>query len=387
MLTFRRPPDPDRWAPGPYRTGPAHWTDLAETFLLSPFGVILGVFVALGAWAAVDTTARRAAADDVADAQVMTTSAGGGFDASTLPTTPLDTEPAALWLDSDPAGATVWIDGDSVGQTPALARSVAPGRVGVSFVTSRGRVDTLLVLTGGEARRVAVRLPGAARRAAPTDGPAPVAVGRAAAPQPRPAQRPADEPGTAEAPRTAAAPRIAEAPRTAEVTRTAEPTRTSRPPREPRAARPAPAPRPGRVGTLRVTSDPSGAEVTVDGRMAGRTPLVVPDLAPGRHDVTVAAPGFETARARPTLAAGRQAGLALDLAARGGFLEVSVAPGSTIDIDGQTRTESSGALYRTTLPQGTYRVSVSHPGSGRTEQDVEIRAGVTFRITFERRSS
>lgn len=40
--------------------------------------------------------------------------------------------------------------------------------------------------------------------------------------------------------------------------------------------------------TLIVTSTPSAAPVTVDGREAGHTPIYFTDLAPGRHRVTVA---------------------------------------------------------------------------------------------------
>jgi hypothetical protein len=40
-------------------------------------------------------------------------------------------------------------------------------------------------------------------------------------------------------------------------------------------------------GQLDVTSDPSGARVTVDGATAGRTPLKVRSLSPGRHTVVV----------------------------------------------------------------------------------------------------
>ena len=40
--------------------------------------------------------------------------------------------------------------------------------------------------------------------------------------------------------------------------------------------------------TLIVTSTPSAAAVTVDGREAGHTPIYFTDLAPGRHRVTVA---------------------------------------------------------------------------------------------------
>src|SRR6478672_11733431 len=43
--------------------------------------------------------------------------------------------------------------------------------------------------------------------------------------------------------------------------------------------------------TLIVSSEPTGASVTVDGSPMGRTPLTLRDLAPGTHQIAVAAPG------------------------------------------------------------------------------------------------
>ena len=43
-------------------------------------------------------------------------------------------------------------------------------------------------------------------------------------------------------------------------------------------------------GQLRVTSDPPSATVAVDGRLRGRTPLLVTELATGQHEVVVTGP-------------------------------------------------------------------------------------------------
>jgi hypothetical protein len=43
---------------------------------------------------------------------------------------------------------------------------------------------------------------------------------------------------------------------------------------------------------LQILSRPSGAQVAIDGRVVGQTPLVVPDVAAGTHDVRIELPGF-----------------------------------------------------------------------------------------------
>jgi hypothetical protein len=46
-------------------------------------------------------------------------------------------------------------------------------------------------------------------------------------------------------------------------------------------------------GTLEFQSDPSGAQVVINGRMVGRTPLVLRDLAVGSRAVRLEAPGYQ----------------------------------------------------------------------------------------------
>ena len=356
------PPDPNHWSLPPYPKRPPRWTDLAFALLMSPYGVLLALAVAVGAYALVDAVRRRAPDPAPAETAALPgTVAGGGVGASDAADGGTwTTEPAALWLDSNPAGASVWVDGDSVGVTPALVRALSAGTVDVSFRTAHDHLDTLLVLAAGEARRLAVDLPGRrrARQAAEALAPMPIPGAR-----PRSLGRPGAPPRT-EAPHTealrtgtpgAATPKRAEAPRAGAG--------------------------PWSRASLRVSSDPAGAEVTLDGRTAGTTPLVVPDLAPGPHDVAVTAPGYKTGRSQPTLAAGQQTALALDLEVRVGFLAVEAPPGSLISVDGVTRVGRSGARYRTALEPGTHRVSVTAPGQAPLERILEVSAGVTLTLT------
>jgi hypothetical protein len=96
----------------------------------------------------------------------------------------------------------------------------------------------------------------------PEDDPAPAAV-----PAPAPA-RPAAPPRVPERSAPAAAPRVAE--------------------------RPAAASTASGRGSLQILSRPSGAEVTVDGRLVGRTPLVMSDVSSGRHEVRLELAGFRS---------------------------------------------------------------------------------------------
>jgi hypothetical protein len=51
-------------------------------------------------------------------------------------------------------------------------------------------------------------------------------------------------------------------------------------------------PAPSGPGSIQVLSRPSGAQVLLDGRSVGRTPLAIADVGAGAHDVRLELPGF-----------------------------------------------------------------------------------------------
>lgn len=65
---------------------------------------------------------------------------------------------------------------------------------------------------------------------------------------------------------------------------------------------------------LTVTSDPVGANVTIDGQPGGRTPITLRDLSPGAHAVTASLPGHKTATRSVELRPGvsQEVAIALD---------------------------------------------------------------------------
>ena len=92
-------------------------------------------------------------------------------------------------------------------------------------------------------------------------------------------------------------------------------------PRQPASApaRPAPA-EPARrepvrtgPGSMQVLSRPPGAEVVVDGRAVGRTPLVLAEVQAGRHEVRIELPGFRPWATTIEVGAGERARVAASL--------------------------------------------------------------------------
>jgi hypothetical protein len=69
----------------------------------------------------------------------------------------------------------------------------------------------------------------------------------------------------------------------------------------------------GAVGAIDVDSRPRGARVTIDGRVVGVTPLHAGDLSPGRHEVSIALPGYRVVTTRTLVEAGRAATIRVSL--------------------------------------------------------------------------
>lgn len=81
-------------------------------------------------------------------------------------------------------------------------------------------------------------------------------------------------------------------------------------------------------GTYAVRSDPSGLEVKVDGRAAGRTPLDDVELTPGRHEILVSDPCYYDRGKRLAAKAGERRELTFDMGPRMGALDIVAVDGA-----------------------------------------------------------
>jgi hypothetical protein len=68
-----------------------------------------------------------------------------------------------------------------------------------------------------------------------------------------------------------------------------------------------------RPGSVSVMSRPSGAQVILDGRVVGRTPLVIPNVTPGTHSVRLELAGFTRWATSVDVNAGARARVAASL--------------------------------------------------------------------------
>ena len=127
---------------------------------------------------------------------------------------------------------------------------------------------------------------------------------------------------------------------------------------------------------VRVTSQPSGAGVNVDGRNRGKTPLQLNDLEPGRHQVQLTRSGYRPFDGDFTIAGSF------------GSLVVTTDPvGAEVLLDGQSRGRApDGGLALARVPYGRHKITARLQSYDDAIQTVDLKSagpiGVTCRLGY-----
>ncbi len=135
-------------------------------------------------------------------------------------------------------------------------------------------------------------------------------------------------------------------------------------------------------GRLSVTANVSNAEVIVDGRLIGNTPLTAMALSTGSHRVQVKKKGYDTYRTSVEISTGRTASLEAWLTEQGpktARLYVNTDPSNA-----RVRILNIGPVFQQgmELSPGDYHVEVSAEGYGKQTRWVSLSAGEDKRIGF-----
>ncbi len=143
-------------------------------------------------------------------------------------------------------------------------------------------------------------------------------------------------------------------------------------------------PPPVQAAGLKVISQPPGAEVLVDGRVKGRTPLDLDDVEPGHHDVEVRARGYAPYRRSVELERGAHSRVEVTLLSALNSLTVeSQPPGASVTVNGTSR--GAAPVVIGDLESGNNDVTVELPGlppQGRTVRVGGSSGGSHHTITF-----
>jgi hypothetical protein len=138
-------------------------------------------------------------------------------------------------------------------------------------------------------------------------------------------------------------------------------------------------------GQLFVTSTPLGAMIKIDGKPAGKTPLLVEDLATGKHVVEVRAGKRAAVTRIVQIEASTTARLALTLGPKsasqpsGGTLQVLAEP-EDVDVYLDGAFSGKAPLKLSNIDVGTHHVAIKWPGHETAEQKVVIEPGKVMTV-------
>lgn len=145
----------------------------------------------------------------------------------------------------------------------------------------------------------------------------------------------------------------------------------------------------GRLAMLTVATRIPDAEILVDGKPAGKTPLAGPvALAPGRRVVDVVRAGYRPFRRVLDLTGGATAALDVDLeldpgklASDGGKLSLEISEAeAVVFVNGEPRGAYAGPLA---LPAGRHRVRIERAEFFAFERDVDVPRGGAANVVIE----
>ena len=134
-------------------------------------------------------------------------------------------------------------------------------------------------------------------------------------------------------------------------------------------------------GTVNVSSDPVGAEVTVNGIARGKTPVKVTGVPKGRATVKFHLDGFEDEVRELAVNAGDEQTLQIALKGLPGTLHLSSVPdGARFYVNDESH--GKGPVTLTGLKPGVYEVRVELEGYGTSSKSLTIGNGESLREEF-----
>jgi hypothetical protein len=127
-------------------------------------------------------------------------------------------------------------------------------------------------------------------------------------------------------------------------------------------------------GVIEVTSEPAGAEVTVNGHPRGRTPTKVEGVPKGRATVSLKKNGFAEESRELAIVAGERQTLFVKLSGLPGTMSLSSVPdGARFYVN--DRPEGKGPISLTGLAPGSYTIRVEKEGFATATKTVSLENG------------
>lgn len=131
-----------------------------------------------------------------------------------------------------------------------------------------------------------------------------------------------------------------------------------------------------RPGQLYLSTEPLGAEVELEGRLLGKSPIQA-ELRPGRYKVALSREGFDPSEQEIYIGAGSKAEYKFVLRSQSEVLYVNTdPPGADVELSQNGKILAKGPAPLTqTLPRGKYKLVCSKLGFESYQRDVDLAGG------------
>ncbi|MGH7496097.1 MAG: protein kinase domain-containing protein [bacterium] len=131
---------------------------------------------------------------------------------------------------------------------------------------------------------------------------------------------------------------------------------------------------PPTLGEVRIDSKPSGAAIVFDGKLRGKTPQTITNVAVGEHGIVLKKTDYREASLSITIAGGESENIDATLVPLKGRLRVLVKPSGAVYIEGVQERPNVSVPYETSLPVGSYRIKAVGPEHDFLEKTISIQA-------------
>ena len=143
---------------------------------------------------------------------------------------------------------------------------------------------------------------------------------------------------------------------------------------------------PNQNGSVAVTSVPNGASVTLDGRYAGTTPVIIPEVEPGNHNISLTYPGYAPFNQSLSVGSSQTTAVNANLAvstepapSTGSLIVVTDPAGAQVSVDGEARGVSPATIPG--LSEGKHAVLIRLEDYYDLPATVNVTAGQTQNYT------
>ncbi len=140
-------------------------------------------------------------------------------------------------------------------------------------------------------------------------------------------------------------------------------------------------------GVLLITTEPTGASVTVDSFPAVTSPVTRTDLKSGKHRVRISHPGYDPLDVEVDIAALKTTDMGmLKLVRQAGDLAVTSSPAGMdflVSLNGEVVSQGKTPATLENLPLGDYSVTVQRPGWNRSTQSVSLVKGSLQKVNAD----